>query len=106
MLGFLSPAYVASNYICKEEWKIIQHGENYQRVLVEIKLHYDKKNIGKLFPLISDVNHAKCHINNASILQQNEKESIFKLCKDIKNKFGEQQKIAKYLGCVFMQKAP
>ncbi len=98
LLGFLSPAYVASDYIRKKEWKIIQHGENYQRALVEINPHYDKENAGKLFPHITDINHSKCHINNASTLGQKEKEAIFQFCKDIQNKFGEQQETARDLG--------
>ena len=98
LLGFLSPAYMASDYIRDKEWKIIQHGEDYQRALVEINPHYDKKNIDKLFPQITRINHSKCHINNASTLRQKEKETIFQLCKDIQDKFGEQQKIAKNLG--------
>ena len=98
LLGFLSPAYMASDYIRNKEWKTIYHSENYQRALVEINPHYDKKNAEKLFPLITYINHSKCHINNASTLRQNEKEAIFKLCKDIQNKFGEQQKIARDLG--------
>ena len=98
LLGFLSPAYVASDYIREKEWEIIRYGENYQRALVEINPHYDKENAENLFPYITDINHSKCHINNASILQQNEKEAIFKLCKDIQNKFGEQQETARKLG--------
>ena len=102
VLGFLSPAYVASDYIRKEEWKIIQNGENYQRALVEINPYYDKENAEKLFPRITRINHMECHIDNLSALPQKEEEVIFQLYKDIKNKLGEQQEISKYLGWIFI----
>ena len=100
VLGFLSPDYMASVYIREKEWEIIQHGENYQRALVEINPFYDKENAEKLFPFITRINHTECHINNLSALQQ--EEVLFQLYKDIINKFGEQQKIARDLGCMLM----